>query len=238
MNLKSNLLTGIFAGFTILQAHAASFDVPHISVYGTATTDIVPDLMEWQVNVRTTGKTVPTVAEAHDKNVALVLAFLKREEIDEKETQTSRLQLAEDVDYRGGTRVKKGYFASTTIAFESKTLEAYRELWTGLSKLEMVTIQGVSFDSSRRIEVRAQTRHQALQAAKEKASDMARTLDNKILGVLLIEEERSAGSDRVNLLSNRRMSRALSDESSSGPSLSVGTIPITERVRVVFQIVP
>ena len=217
-------------------ALAEHFDVPHVSVYGTATSDVVPDLMRWQLGVRSTGKTVNDVAGLHDKNVANVIAFLKREEIEERKIQTSQLQLAEDLEFRNGTRTKKGYYASTSIIFESKTLEAYRNLWMGLSKLATVTIGGVTFDTSKRIEVQNRTRINAIIAAKEKAATLAEALDTRIGLPILIEDEAGHQNDQRNMLSNVRMSRIAADSSGAGPSLSVGTIPIQMRVKAVFQL--
>lgn len=215
---------------------AEHFEKAHVSAYGTATVDVVPDIMRWQLGVRTTAKTVQETASNHDKNVAAVLAFLKREEIKEEKIQTSRLQLAEDLEFRNGTRTRKGYYASTSISFESKTLDAYRSLWMGLSKLTAVSVNGVSFDTSQRIRHQNNARVQAVQAARDKASQMAAVLGNELANPLMIEEEPSLQDDRRSMLANTRMSRVAADSSAGGPSLSVGTIPIRARVKVVFSL--
>ena len=217
---------------------AEHFEAPHVSVYGTATSDVVPDLMRWQLGVKSSAKTVSDVAVIHDKNVAAVIAFLQREEIEDKKIQTSQLQLAEDLEFRNGTRTKKGYYASTSITFESKTLESYRSLWMGLSKLATVTIGGVTFDTSKRIEYQDKTRILAIKAAREKAGQLARALAASIGAPLMIEEEANHQDDRRSALSNVvRMSRVAADSSGGGPSLSVGTIPIRMRVKAVFRLI-
>ncbi|MBT5706191.1 SIMPL domain-containing protein [Verrucomicrobia bacterium] len=218
--------------------NAEHFEAPHVSVYGTATTDVVPDIMNWRINVRTTGKTVADVASLHDRNVADVIRFLQKEEIAEQKTQTSQLQLAEDLEYSGGKRIKKGYYASTTISFESNTIEDYRSLWIGLSQLKNVSINGVSFDTSKRIEIQDQTRIEALKAARAKAKDLAGVLGWQTAGALMIEEEATRNNDSRSVVNNARMSRVAADSGNSGPSLSVGTIPIRMQIKAVFQIIP
>jgi uncharacterized protein len=215
---------------------AEHFDAPHVSVYGTASTHVVPDIMNWRINVRTTGKTVEEVAVRHDRNVADVIQFLRREEIEERKTQTSQLQLSEDSEYTGGKRVKKGYYASTSIGFESNTMEDYRSLWIGLSQLKTASINGVSFDTSKRIEIQNKTRIDALKAARLKALDLAAALGKTIGGPLMIEEEATRNSDTRSVLNSARMSRVAADSSDSGPSLSVGTIPIRMRIKTVFNL--
>ena len=227
-----------FATAPLHHPHAEPFTKPHISVYGTAVTDAVPDLMRWQLSFRTLGPTVSAVAKAHEARVARVIGFLGREEIEEKKIQTSQVQLGEDIEYRGGTRVKKGYYASTSITFESQTLEAYQSLWTGLSQFDNVTINGVSFDTSERLKIQQATRIKALQAAELKAFSMAKVLRKAIGGPLLIEEEASANPDQRQLYSKTRMARIASDQEAAGPSLSVGTIPIRMRVKAVFELRP
>jgi uncharacterized protein YggE len=215
---------------------AEHFETPHVSVYGTASTDVVPDIMNWRINVRTTGKTVEHVATLHDSNVADVIRFLLREEIAERKTQTSQLQLSEDLEYTGGKRIKKGYYASTAISFESNTMEDYRSLWIGLSRLKTVSINGVSFDTSKRIEIQDKTRIEALKAARNKAIDLADALGAKIAEPLMIEEEATQNNDSRSVVNNARMSRVASDSGNSGPSLSVGTIPIRMRIKTVFRL--
>lgn len=215
---------------------AEHFETPHVSVYGTASTDVVPDIMHWRINVRTNGKTVEDVATLHDSNVADVLRFLQKEEIEKRKTQTSQLQLSEDLEYSGGKRIKKGYYASTAISFESNTMEDYRSLWIGLSRLKTVSINGVSFDTSKRIEIQEKTRFEAIKAARIKASNLADALGAKIAEPLMIEEEATGNNDTRSVLNNARMSRVAADSGNSGPSLSVGTIPIRMRIKTVFRL--
>ena len=218
---------------------AAAFDVPHVSVYGTATTEVIPDLMHWRVEVRTQGKEVVDVAAEHDRNVAAVLSFLKKEEIDEKKTQTSRLQLNEHFEYQRGTRTKNGYIASTSVAFESEAEdELYRALWTGLSQLKAVTVNGATFDTSNRIPLQEKTRLAALAAARNKARALALELERNIGHPLLIEEERSSAVDQRSLLNNVRMQRVAADAAAPQSSLSLGTIAIEMRIKAVFSLVP
>lgn len=238
--MKTRRLVALASFVLCLNASAeAAFDVPHVSVYGTATTEVIPDLMHWRVEVRTQGKEVAGVAAEHDRNVAAVLSFLKREEIDEKKTQTSRLQLNEHFEYQRGTRIKNGYIASTSVAFESEAKdELYRALWTGLSQLKAVTVNGATFDSSERIPLQEKTRLAALTAARTKARSLATELGGNIGQPLLIEEERSSAVDQRSLVNNVRMQRVAADAAAPQSSLSLGTIAIEMRIKAVFGLLP
>ena len=54
----------------------------------------------------------------------------------------------------------------------------------------------------------------------------------------MIEEEATRNNDSRSVVNNARMSRVAADSGNSGPSLSVGTIPIRMQIKAVFQIIP
>ena len=233
--MKTKLLAtfACLAAFLGNSAQAEHFQQPHITVYGTATTEVVPNLMRWRLYLRTNGKTASQAAAAHDQNVSAVIAFLRQQKIAEKKIQTSQLQLAEDWEYKGGQRVQKGYYAATVLSFESPSLENYPSLWKGLSQLPSVSIEGVMFDVSNRIQIQENTRIQALLAAKKKAERLASALETRIGQPLLIEEEASRRDDIRTPTAFTAQSRAAETEKQS---LSPGTLSIQARIKAVFHL--
>lgn len=233
--MKPKLLAAAacLAAFFWISAQAEHFQQPHITVYGEASTEVVPDLMRWRLYVRTNGKTASQAAEAHSQNVSAVLAFLRQQKIPEKKIQTSQLQLAEDWEYKGGQRVKKGYYAATIVSFESPSLENYSSLWKGISQLPSVSIEGVVFDVSNRIQIQEDTRIQALLAAKKKAERLAAALEIRIGEPLLIEEETSRRDLVRASIAFSAQNRAAEAENES---LSPGTLLIQARIKAVFHL--
>ena len=233
MNPKFPATAVCLALFLSISAQAEHFQQPHITVYGTASTEVVPDLMRWRLYLRTNGKTASQAADGHSQNVSAILAFLRQQKIAEKKIQTSQLQLAEDWEYSGGQRVKKGYYAATVVSFESPSLENYSSLWKGLSQLPSVSIEGVLFDVSNRIQIQENTRLQALLAAKKKAERLALALETRIGEPLLIEEEASRRDDiraSIAFSAQRRATEA------DNQSLSPGTLLIQARIKAVFHL--
>ncbi len=218
-----------------VNAQQEDLSIRHITVNGTATLDVVPDLMRWQISVRSEAKTAKEVASKHDVNVAAAIAFLKKEEIAKNKIQTSQLRLNELYDFRGGQRTRKGFFATTNIQFESGTLEAYRELWIGLSQLETVSVNNVLFDTSKRDQHQFTARLRALDAAKNKAKNMV-THYQSHLGKVLVIEDQSIQTDVRQAAPVRALRSAAVESAPVGDSISLGTIPIRVTVRVVFAI--
>jgi uncharacterized protein YggE len=224
-----------------ISIRAGDLDVPHVSVFGTAVIEVVPDEMHWTLFVKTQGPEIASVAETHDRKVAGVISFLKDRSIDEKKIQTSRITLAENWVYRANERVMDGYIASTTVVFESNKLEQYRDLWIGVANLKDVSVNSVEFDTSERIKHQNNSRIQAVRAAKDKAISLAEALDSNIGHPLVIDEVMAPTVDysgRAGLANNRMAFAESSMAAPDASSISPGTISVQTRVNVKFEITP
>jgi uncharacterized protein YggE len=101
-----------------------------------------------------------------------------------------------------------------------------------------LSVNSVSYDHSKRVELQKETRKKALLAAKEKAGVMAETLDAKIGEVLAISEDMENGggwNNRANL-NNSVQAIAVASDGENGSSIAPGTIPIRMRVLVTFRL--
>ncbi len=219
-------------------ASAADDQLPHVMVFGTATTQVQPDLLRWRLSVDRVGADVAEVADAHAKDVAAVLEFLKEQKIPAKEIQTAHVELSEHREYRRDSWIKEGYEASTAVSFTSKDLGQYRTLWLGLSRLNGVSVKAAVWDSARRIPVQNETREEALKAAKEKATTMAAVLGMKLAEPLVINEV-SLESDPFSVsgaAGNRLITRS-DGETEGNEMVAPGSIEVRVRVQVTFRIV-
>jgi uncharacterized protein YggE len=221
-------------------ARSAEIQLPHVTVYGTATIQVVPDQMLWSLTIRNQGSKLPSVAEQHTTVVGQVRAFLKQAGIKEADVQMSNMDFGENWEYRSGSQVMEGYYASTLVTFRTSDLEKYKALWIGLAEIPGVSVKGVSYDHSKRIDFQNETRRNALLKAKEKALDLAKTLGSEIGEPLLIEEDLSAseGWAATNLNSNTLVNTyANQDAGAAKTDVSPGRIPIRTRVKVAFRLI-
>jgi len=215
---------------------AQTLQPPHISVYGTAEINVTPNEMNWTLIVRNEGKQLAPTARQHAETLDEVLNFLKSLNIDQKKLQTSNMQFGEKWEYQERQNVKVGYFASTTVGFTIKDLSLYEKLWFGLSEINQVSIQNVSYSHSDRIRLQNESRQKALLAAREKADALARTLGSKIGDPLQIEELPSETPPVP--FAKRMMSNAAFDmaEGTQPEVLQPGQITITTQVHVIFKL--
>ena len=212
-------------------------DVPHVTVYGTATIQVPPNQMIWALNVRNVDPNSAGAAQAHGATVATLMAFLKQNRIAEETIQTSRMQLGENFKFTRGERVTEGYAASTDVQFTLTDFANYATLWTGLSAIPGVQIRNVSMDHSERIKYQNEARTKAVLAARDKAKAIAETLGMQT-GLPLAIEEDLAAVEAYRVVSTNIAANVASMAGLPGevdPSVALGTIPIMARVKAVFS---
>jgi len=209
----------------------------HITVSGTATTEVTPDVMNWNLQVKNQEQNLEKAAETHADAVSTVLDFLNAQNLPQNSIQTSGMRFGQNWTYQGREQVKDGYFASTDISFKVKDLTKYTKLWIGLSRLTNVTLNGVYYDHSQRIKYRNTTRKNALLAAKSKAEGLANALGSKIGRPLSIEEVSENYGLRSSNLNMSNSITSAAGASGDSTNLAPGQIPITMRVRVSFLLI-
>lgn len=212
---------------------SAQFEVPHISVFGTAETKVTPDELHWNVSINTKGKQVDALAAEHLRDVGSVLDYLKANGVADEDVKTSHMQLNEEWEYRNQSRLKVGYYAFTRISFKTGDFDDYVRLWTELAKFSNIAIDNVNYGVSDIIEVQKKTRIEAVIAAKNKAQELASVLGVELAEPLLLEEI-TTGTDTSSQMLNVSLAGARMEQSRGG--VSPGTESISMQVKVVYRI--
>ena len=214
------------------------FELPHITVFGTAVTNTAPDILRWELEVKTVAATPAEATQRQNKRMAVVMAFLKDFELRDNELQTSFMSIDEERAHRSNSWVKIGYAAETEIAFTLRDLDGYVALWDGLAALDGVEDIEVRWDIDERIAIQNETRLRVLQAARGKALVLSEAAGVFLAEPLLIEEiPGDSGSRRNhNFASNSLIS--IESVAADGPEvIAPGAIAIQIRVKVVYRIV-
>ena len=224
------LSMGLMTSFQLL---AEQIKEPYIEVIGTAVSEVIPDLINWSIEVKNEGKLLKDVALEHQKIVAQALNLLNKQSIKKETIQTTNMTFGEKTKYVDNNRVSDGYYATTQINFTLIDIKQYQDIWQLLAEINGVSINSVTYDSSTKKELQNKTRIDALLAAKEKAKIMAETLEVNIGEPLVIEEINN------NVGYNHTLNRVqLAQESfGSAEALSAGTVAITMQVKVIFKLV-
>lgn len=232
MKLLTSLLCLVISTASSL---AADIQQPHVTVFGTASIKAKPDLQRWSVTVATLAGDVAAVSDTHADRAAAVLKLLKKNGIAPADLQTAAVSLSENRVYRDNSWLKEGYRAETSIAFTLRDPAKNRDIWLGLSRLQDVSVNNVTWDIADRIPLQDRARAEALTAAKAKAQQLATGLATRLAEPLAIEEiptepERFPGSN-VTFKSKAPMNQ--SGEDSAAP----GELTVQARVQVTFRLV-
>lgn len=237
-----------------------------ITVSGQATKKVVPDTIIIRFSVVSRDRTPTLAAAASRKKSAEIIAFLKSQRIDEKSIESESVRLkpifAKRSQYskkddlfgkpQSNSAIKQvnlqqtaqvsspedllkqtkpiGYEATRAMSVSLGDPKRFEAVHEGILERGVTEISQVTRHHSDSVSLRQKTRLQALSAAKSKAQEMASVLDATLGRPIEISEQFTRPT------SNRMMMG--SDDPFVGPeqAFSMGTIEITESVRVVFEL--
>jgi len=159
-----------------------------ISVAGTVETKTAPDQIVWWITLTDVDKSLREAKRKSDDKVREIVALREKLGIGEGDLETGQLRVRRERD--------KGDFKSFTVTRrvtileqDLKRFDQFLDILFSSAGMEV----GFTFESSKIYEVRAQTRLQALQAARDKAEAMAKVVGAKLGRAVTISEFPSGG---------------------------------------------
>ena len=161
-----------------------------ISVTGTATTSVDPDLLVIQFGVETQEITARQALEANSNLMTNVVTAITSAGISEDDISTSRFNIQpiydsyQDKDGRY-TQELKGYRVSNIVMVETKNLDSAADIIDGGVSAGANRVDSVYFTLSpqKQLDVKDDLISQAVKNAESKANKALGPLDHKIIGV-------------------------------------------------------
>ena len=185
-------LVAAIASATLPVAPALAQIVPPaaISVTGEATVSVPPDLAQIDGGVTSDAKTAREASEANNAAMGKVLLALKGAGIDEKDFQTSRLQLQPQYPpNRNGPSAIVGYRASNRVTIRLREVTKVAGVIDTLVSAGANDIGGINFTVSNASKLLDEAREQALADARRKAEIYAKAAGVALGAPLSISEE-------------------------------------------------
>lgn len=214
-----------------------------INVEGTGEAVAVPDIATLYFTVSFEEN---TVAAAQDKATELTnraLSYLKEQGIAEKDITTNSYNVYPQYDYistsclpgvpcRGGSQELRGYQVSQGVSVKVRNLDQVGAVLGGLGEVGVQNISGPNFEIDDLDAIRAMAREEAIKEAREKAKELARDLNVRLVRVVgFWEDSGRYGYDGYNV--------AFAEEFGKGggtPEIPVGESEITSRVNITYEI--
>src|SRR5476649_2211122 len=171
------LVAVAFAGGLLAAPALAQVTPPAmISVTGEASMSAPPDLAQIEGGVTTEAKTAREASETNNAAMGKVLLALKGAGIDEKDFQTSRLQLQPQYPpNRSGPSTIVGYRASNRVTIRLREVAKVAGVIDTLVTAGANDIGGINFTVSNASKLLDEAREQALADARRKAEIYARS---------------------------------------------------------------
>lgn len=198
---------------------------PHVTVMGTGTINIVPDRVVINARVEHSGSSSSDVKKQNDKVVNEVIRYLKSQGIEDRNIQTEYIRLNKDYDYN---TKETFYSANQAISILLEDISKYEIIMSGLLESGLNRIDGVEFQTSRKEELQAEARKNAVLNARSKAKEYAGALGQQIGPAVNISEITTDGYQPIYRMEMK------ADSAANQQTIAPGEMQITAKVNVSF----
>src|SRR5262245_45437779 len=170
-------------------AEEAKFSPRNVSVTGTAIARVQPDIVAWHLTIRRYDKELAKAQAACDETVKRVLALRTDLKLKSEDAQTGYLSVQKvfDRDQAGNQTSFRHFVVERSITLKQRDVMNFDQVLNRLMAVADVEV-GYSLESSQYLEMRAQTRLEAVKVARQKAAAMTELLGAKLGRVLRIAE--------------------------------------------------
>lgn len=221
------------------QAEEDWSDLRTVAVTGTSVARVAPDLVNWNLTITDYDPQLSRARQQTDQRVEQVLSLRGTLGIEPADIQTSYLNIDKiyERDRQGNQGEFRHYRVIRTMTIRQRDVKRFDELLQALSGVENLEIS-YSLASSKFHELRAETRLEAVKAARAKAEAMTEALGAGLGRVLQIDE-RHRPSPMSNPMSNSMFyagEPAQADDIRG--SFAPGAIEIRVSLDARFEIVP
>ncbi len=160
-----------------------------IQVRATGTVTAAPDTLELRLVVRQTAESLALASQRADEIVEEAVAALTEAGVDEENIDSSRFWSGPEYDWSRGSGRYLGESVERVIELETRSIDAYGEIFGRLSGLRLHRIDPPEFTHSEREQLELEALREAVLAARQKAETMARAAGADVGSVQSMIEE-------------------------------------------------
>jgi len=229
--MRYSILLALLLGAAI-SSSAQVITAHTISTESLATVYAEPDEIYLQFSLQHRGETLAEVRQANEEQFAHVRNFLVTAGVSDEHIQTEYLRISPEYN-RNWPRELQYYAAYQSITICLNDLDRYDRILDGLLALDISSVGNPSMRTVDYTMHRDKALQSALEACRQKATMMAATLGQSIGKATYIEEMKSQAT--VSAYANVQLTEVQAADNSSR-SFAAGTLPISARVKVVFEL--
>jgi len=188
----AGLLAGMLVGPTMAQSETGTNTNEHtLSVTGTGTVKVTPDVADVQLGVQITRDTAKAARDDAATAMSAVIEALRALGIADADIQTSYINLGPVYDYNSGQKIT-GYQVSNVVNVHVADLSKLADVVDNSVSAGATTVNSITFDVSNRSDLEQQDRTAAVKDARAHADTLAAAAGVTITGVSSISETQMA----------------------------------------------
>jgi len=235
--LAVSLLAASLVGSAVAPAQAQSTDTDEtlrtLSVSGTGRVNAVPDVADISLGVFETAKEAAAASQKAAASMEAVVQALLALGIDEKDIQTTSINLNARYDWSKEPTELVGWEASNMVDVTVRDLDAVGDVVDAVVGAGSNQINGISFRVEDPTEAQSLARTAAVEDARAKAEQLATDAGVEIVGIVSISE--SGGQQPQPIYMAREEMAFAADASASTPVLP-GEVELSVFVSIVYEI--
>jgi uncharacterized protein YggE len=206
-----------------------------VSVRGEGFVKAAPDQIRLSVQVNTRGESASSAMSQASAKTRAVLALLKNYGVEEKEIQTSHVNVSPILDYSKNIQPPPilGYNGTNdfSVVFKGKMMDNVGDFMDKAVKAGATSFGGLQYENSKQRELERDALKKAASDAQARADVLAKEL-GATLGRAMTISESVSGPGPMPML----RATAMMDASSSAAPIMTGELSINAQVDVVFEL--
>lgn len=206
-----------------------------VRAQGQAMLSHKPDRVRIEIGVTTQAPTAQGAATQNAKQVADVIATLKKELGPSAELQTTNYSLHPNYTHprNGGTPVIAGYNAQNVVRVQMDDVASAGKIIDAATRTGANTVHGIQFLVKDEQGARSQVLGAAAKQARQNAEAMANALGLKVVRVLSVDD-----SQPVMVQPMRRMAEMAAQAADVSTSIEPGSIEVRATATVTLEVAP
>jgi uncharacterized protein YggE len=235
--LKSLASILLLFGAIASSAHSSTTDRPSVSVVGVGQVEVPADLADISLGFRAENKDSSKAMDEVNRRLNYLLKQLGDHGIDDDDVVAGSIRIHPRYDYRNDQELFRGYSVDRSVSITVKDLGNLPNVLSTAVDSKLSNINGVEYRSGNHERLLEQAREAAIANSKQKANALAVGFNATLGPVFSVVYSGGESSIR----SGVQLEYAMTSKSRSGQSAGryiPGKITVTERVEVVFELLP
>lgn len=212
-----------------------------ISVSGDGVVYAKPNQVYFDITVSELKNTVKEAQDEANKKISQIKEILSKNNIEEKNIQTTNFSIQPEYDYTSTGAILKGYRSNQTLNIKINNIDEKASqavvVIDQLTEINNVIIGSIDFDIEDKKELFSQARQLAYQKAEQKAKELANLSKVELLDVVSVGDASLDTQNNPSLLNTSYQNLTKeSDTSNIQANLSTGQLSVSVNLEVVFGI--